>query len=159
MGAMAAGTAHLLRDGSRMFSQQEIDNVLGQAQEAVDDLSRETAALIDQRPSDRQGPSVAEHARAPVKGEVDRVTRILRLKVPVVVRLASQTMRLNDVLKLAPGSILEFDRCVDDELDLQVNNRSIGKGVAVKIDERYGLRITYIGDIRQRIRMLGGQSS
>jgi len=81
--------------------------------------------------------------------------RILRIRVPVVVRLAQRSMVLNEVMKLTPGTILEFDRTVDSELDLLVNNHPIGSGVAVKVNERFGLRINRIGNLAQRIASFG----
>ena len=58
-------------------------------------------------------------------------------------------------MNLGPGTILEFDRTVDQELDLMISNRQIGCGVAVKVNEHFGLRITYIGDVKERINSLG----
>ena len=37
-----------------------------------------------------------------------------------------------------------------------VNNKTIGIGVAVKVGENFGLRITRIGDLKQVIQSLGG---
>ena len=49
---------------------------------------------------------------------------------------------------------MEFDRGVNEELDLMVNNRKIGTGQAVKIGEHFGLRVAFIGDAKQRIASL-----
>ena len=80
---------------------------------------------------------------------------VLRLEVPVIVRLGERTLSLGEVMDLAPGAIIELPKNVDDELDLLVNNKQVGTGVAVKIGENFGLRITYLGDLRQRIAALG----
>jgi flagellar motor switch protein FliN len=79
---------------------------------------------------------------------------VLRLEVPVIVRLGERTLSVGEVLDLAPGAIIELPKNVDDELDLLVNNKQVGTGVAVKIGENFGLRITYLGDVRQRIAAL-----
>lgn len=83
-----------------------------------------------------------------------KLKRVLKLRVPVVVRLAQRPIRMAEILKLTPGNILEFDRTVDSDLDLMVNNQAIGSGKAVKINERFGLRIASIGDARQRLQQL-----
>lgn len=83
-----------------------------------------------------------------------KLNRVLKLRVPVVVRLAQRPIRLAEILKLTPGNILEFERTVDSELDLMVNNQVIGSGKAVKVNERFGLRIQSVGDPRQRLRQL-----
>jgi flagellar motor switch protein FliN/FliY len=84
------------------------------------------------------------------------VKTILKLRVPVIVQIARQRMPLENVLAIAPGSILEFEKSADDELDLLVNNKAIGKGNAVKVGENFGLRLTAIGTARQRVAALSG---
>lgn len=86
--------------------------------------------------SDRQAPTLPS---------------VLRLRVPVIVRLASRTMPVRDVLRLTPGSIIELPRNADSELELFVNNRAIGLGRAVKVGEKFGLRLTFIGNVAQRV--------
>lgn len=79
----------------------------------------------------------------------------LRLEVPVIVRLGERTMALREVIGLAPGAIIELPKNAEAELDLLVNNKQIGTGTAVKVGENFGLRISYIGDVRARIAALG----
>lgn len=81
--------------------------------------------------------------------------RILSIEVPVIVRLGECQMTVKDVLDLVPGSIIELQKDSDAELDLLVNNKQIGFGVAVKVGENFGLRVTYVGDIRERIEAMG----
>ncbi|MBS0197821.1 MAG: FliM/FliN family flagellar motor switch protein [Planctomycetes bacterium] len=83
------------------------------------------------------------------------MSRILTIDVPIVVRLGSCAMKVSDVTNLAPGSIIELPKRADAELDLLCNNKVIGCGTAVKVGENFGLRITYIGDIKHRIGAMG----
>jgi flagellar motor switch protein FliN/FliY len=83
----------------------------------------------------------------------------LRLEVPVIVRLGERTMTVLEVINLVPGAIIELPKNAEAELDLLVNNKQIGTGTAVKVGENFGLRITYIGDVRQRIAALGGRDA
>ena len=76
---------------------------------------------------------------------------VLNLEVPVIVRLGERTMSVDEVLGLVPGAIVELPKAVEAELDLLVNNKQVGNGVAVKVGENFGVRITYIGDVRERI--------
>jgi flagellar motor switch protein FliN/FliY len=79
------------------------------------------------------------------------LSAVLRLEVPVIVRLGERCMGLSEVLGLAPGAIIELPKNVNAELDLLVNNKQVGTGVAVKVGENFGIRISYIGDVRERI--------
>ncbi len=148
-----------------MLSQDDIDSVLRDAQSAVDDLVQDVATLTEESASTGppavngpQAPATPTQSASPWPAGVrtGRVGRILALRVPVVVRLAEQRMKVNEVIKIVPGTILEFDRRCDMELDLMVNNRQIGSGVAVKVDEHFGLRITYVGDAKHRLDSLTG---
>lgn len=87
-------------------------------------------------------------------GTVDSVKR---LEVPIIVRLGERTMKLDAVLGLVPGSIIELPQHAEDELALLVHNKAIGLGQAVKVGENFGLRITFLGDVRARLEaMMGG---
>ena len=80
---------------------------------------------------------------------------ILTLEVPVIVQIAERTMPVEEVLSIVPGAIIELPKSADDDLEILVNNKAIGTGAAVKIGENYGIRVTYIGDLSQRIIALG----
>ncbi len=81
---------------------------------------------------------------------------ILRLEVPLIVQLGARTMHIKEVLSLAPGAILELTKTAEEELDVMVNNRRIGAGIAVKIGENFGIRITAIGPARERLQAATG---
>ncbi len=84
------------------------------------------------------------------------LAQILKLEVPIVVRLGERIMDVSDVLGLVPGAIIELPKNAESELDLLVNNKAIGCGVAVKVGENFGLKLTYIGDAAARILAMGG---
>jgi flagellar motor switch protein FliN/FliY len=96
-------------------------------------------------------PSKAEAA----SGEL---SRILRLEVPVIVKLAHRKLLLSEVMRLGAGAIIEFSKRNDEPLELMINNKTIGLGETVKIGENFGLRITQIGDVKQLIAALGAKS-
>ncbi|MCB9845490.1 MAG: FliM/FliN family flagellar motor switch protein [Phycisphaeraceae bacterium] len=76
---------------------------------------------------------------------------ILKLEVPIIVRLAETRMTVEQVLMLAPGAILELEKRADEDLDLMVNNRVIGAGHAVKVGENFGIRLSFVGDVSTRV--------
>jgi flagellar motor switch protein FliN/FliY len=153
-----------------MFSQEDIDAVLNDAQDAVEALVNDVDGLDDAPGTNAGAPSspVAQTAAPSSQPAATMSSRplepppsaavqsLLKLEVPVIVRLAQQRMLVSEVMKLVPGTILEFDRRCDQELDLLVNTHQIGAGVAVKVDEHFGLRVTFIGDLEQRLQSLAG---
>ena len=87
------------------------------------------------------------------------ISSILALEVPLIVHLAERPITLDAVLKLTPGSILELNKNSEDELSILVNNREIGKGLAVKIGENFGIEVTQINDSSERVQAMGTSTS
>ncbi len=58
---------------------------------------------------------------------------------------------MEEVVAMAPGAIIELPKPADEDLEILVNNKAIGTGRAVKVGENFGLRVSYIGDLKQRI--------
>lgn len=116
------------------------------SQATLDDLFR--------APPPRPGGRTAVDAPSSRTPNIDR---ILSLTVTVSVTLAERDMPLESILAINLGTILEFDVASDTELTLNVANHPIGKGRAVKTGENFGLRITQIGSVTDRIGAMGGQ--
>ena len=107
-----------------MFSQDEIDAVLRDAQQAVDTLVDEVGGAIEPSGPGVHSPASATEA-APEStvtssaSDFGQVERILKLNVPIRVRLARRSMPLSRIMQLGPGTILEFDRTVDRDLQMR----------------------------------------
>jgi flagellar motor switch protein FliN len=99
------------------------------------------------------------HAEPPKAEETApraELERIMRLEVPVIVKLSERKMGMSEVMRLCAGAIIEFNKSSDEPLELLINNKIIGVGETVKVGENFGLRITQIGDVRQIIESMGG---
>jgi flagellar motor switch protein FliN len=142
-----------------MVDQSDIDALLASATSLAEEAGQEAGAAAPPIPP---RPIVAEPGRPNPAARTDSTTsprsgiqRILRMRVPVIVKLAEREMKLEDMLKWSIGSIVEFEQASDSCLDLVVANDKIGVGQAVKVGENFGLRILRIGDLRERIEALG----
>jgi Flagellar motor switch/type III secretory pathway protein len=76
---------------------------------------------------------------------------VLNLEVPVIVQLGERSMSIAEVLNLVPGSIIELPKDAEAELELLINNKPVGTGSAVKVGENFGLRVSFVGDLRARL--------
>lgn len=85
------------------------------------------------------------------------VRRVLGLSVPVSVVIAQRPMSIQSILETTVGTIIEFNVSSDADLTLSVGNQPIGRGQAVKIGEHFGLRISQIGSVEERIRAMGNK--
>lgn len=110
-------------------------------------------------PTGDGGSSGAAEAGGSLSSSADlpeQIRRILQIRVPVIVQLAHRTLPMNEVTQLLHvGSIVEFDKAWDAELDLMVNNKHIGSGKAVKVGEHFGLRVHHVAPIRAKIEAMG----
>jgi flagellar motor switch protein FliN/FliY len=100
----------------------------------------------------------AQLPAAPTAPSETQLARILRLEVPIIVKLAERKLSVNEVMRLGAGAIIEFLKSSEEPLQLLVNNKAIGLGEAVKVGENFGLRITQIGDVRQIVAALAAKS-
>lgn len=87
------------------------------------------------------------------------IQTILNLTVPVIVQVGHRRLPMDDVLALGPGAILELPKSAEEDLELLVNNKIVGKGTAVKVGENFGIRITSIGSPVERVRALGSEGA
>ena len=76
---------------------------------------------------------------------------IVKLEVPVIVRVAERRATMAEVLSLGPGAILELAKSAEDELTLLVNNKPIASGEAVKVGENFGIRVSAVGTPTERV--------
>ncbi|HOB74982.1 MAG TPA: FliM/FliN family flagellar motor C-terminal domain-containing protein [Phycisphaerae bacterium] len=135
---------------------------MSQIQADIDALLAQATALAEEPPPPaalRPAKAASRPTIPPPSSPDEDPARILRLVVPVIVRLAERTMPLEDIINLGTGAIIEFDKPAEAELDLMINNKCIGTGQAVKVGENFGLRITSIGSVRDRIEALGPKRS
>ena len=86
------------------------------------------------------------------------IESILKLEVPLIVQIARRTMTVEEVMSMTPGAIIELPKSAADELEILVNNKEVGMGKAVKVGENFGVRVTSIGGLEQRITAMGASS-
>ena len=65
------------------------------------------------------------------------------IDVDVSVVLGTATLRVNQLLKLGRGAVVELDRNIDDEVDIHVNDVLVGHGeVVITENDTIGISIT-----------------
>ena len=58
--------------------------------------------------------------------------------------LGTTTCTVGELLRLAPGAIVELDRSTGEALDLYMEGRKFAKCEVLVMDEKFGVRITEI---------------
>jgi flagellar motor switch protein FliN len=69
---------------------------------------------------------------------------LMDINLEVVVELGRTKKKINEILELSQGSIIELDRVSGEPVDLLINGKVVAKGEVVVIDEYFGVRITEI---------------
>ena len=79
----------------------------------------------------------------------DNLKLLFDVKLKFSVRLGTKTFLLKDIVNWDVGEIIELDQMVNEPLDILVNNIKVGEGEAVIVDNKFGIKIKYIGEISE----------
>lgn len=84
---------------------------------------------------------------------------LLRIRLPLEVTLARTRKPLLELLQLSPGAIIQFEKSCEEPLDLSINGHVIARGEAVKVGDKFGLRILEMTPPPERYIILGPRSA
>ena len=132
-------------------SQASIDALVADAPAAEAPPPADGEIAVQTCSSAAAGPGTVECGR---RREPD-IEHILGLPVPLRVILAERLMSVESLLEITVGTIIEFDVPFDSDLTLQIGDRTIGHGEAVKVGESFGLRLSRIGGVQECVGALG----
>jgi flagellar motor switch protein FliN/FliY len=82
--------------------------------------------------------------------EMDNISLIKDVKLPVKVRIGKKKMFLKDILNIDIGSVIELNQLVNDPLEILVDDHVIAEGEVVVVDGNFGVQITTIGTKKER---------
>ncbi len=73
----------------------------------------------------------------------------------ISVEVGRARILLKDLLQMGEGYVVELDKFSGDPLDLYVNSRLIARGEAVKVGDKFGIKLTEVVSQSDRIARLG----
>ncbi len=88
--------------------------------------------------------------------EMNNISLIMDVKLPVRVRIGKKRMLLKDVLNMDIGSVVELNQLANDPLEILVDNHVVAEGEVVIVDGNFGVQITTIGTKKDRLHKLKG---
>ena len=144
--------------------------------ESLDDAW--SGALDEQAPSEAgdSGPSGDDWAAAMTKGdagggaqasgddpgggsaaggESQNLDFLLDIPLELKVELGHTDMIINKMLQLTQGSVVELNKAAGESVAIYVNDKLLGKGEVIVVNERFGVRITEIISQADRIKNMG----
>jgi flagellar motor switch/type III secretory pathway protein FliN len=107
-----------------------------------DEADARTASGSGASPTATEAPKAAPAAGDPLARLPVYVRSLLRVRVPVQVRLASKRQSIGQIVDLCAGSIITFAKTCDEMLELKAGGCNIAAGEAVKVGDKFGLRIS-----------------
>jgi len=94
------------------------------------------AHTADRRRGEEEDPNAA-HSAAELEAVFDVPVRVSAV-------LGRARMNVHDLLRLAPGAVLELDRKVGEAIDIFVNDRLVARGEVVLVEDKLGVTMTEI---------------
>lgn len=73
----------------------------------------------------------------------------------VSVEVGRARILLKDLLQMGEGYVVELDKIAGEPLDLYVNSRLIARGEAVRVGEKFGIKLTEVISPSDRVEKLG----
>ena len=107
------------------------------------DGNDDNANLQDLSNSSGKQPELAQKEDGQVRGAKE-LEPVYDIPVQVQAVLGKSSLEVNQLLKLAPGTVVELDRKVGEAIDIYVNNRLVARGEVVVVEDRLGVTMTEI---------------
>ena len=79
---------------------------------------------------------------------------VLRIRVPVAAVLARARRPIKAILELGIGSVIQFDKSCDELLELELDRTVIAFGEAVKVGDKFGVRLSSVILPKERFRQV-----
>lgn len=80
---------------------------------------------------------------------------LLDISVDISVEIGRTKLTIGELLALSKGSIVELNRIAGESVDIYVNDKLLGKGEIVLVNERLGVRVMEILTPKERVEELG----
>ena len=127
-------------------------------------MSAQSKADAANAPADAEPVMVSSVNLPPLESsppvKMDAATQDMNLKmimdipVDVHVEIGQTRLSIRDILRLGVSSVVELDRLAGQPADIVVNGKMIGQGDVVIVNETFGIRITKLVGVQDRIKSL-----
>jgi len=93
-----------------------------------------------------------DDSKIKTSGSSEKLNFLKDLQLNVYIELGRTQMQIKEVLELERGYVIELDKLASEPVDIYVNNKKIAEGEVVVIDKHFGIRITNLNDVNNRIK-------
>jgi flagellar motor switch protein FliN len=103
-----------------------------------------TAPQAADQQNDKQTVQAAELSEAtnqPQTAAQSGIELLLDVTLPVTVTLGNAELPIQQVLQLAPGSVIRLDKSIDAPVEMYVKNSKFATGSVVVVNGKFGVKI------------------
>ncbi|MBK3332487.1 flagellar motor switch protein FliN [Persephonella atlantica] len=155
---------------SEDHSEEEVDQekLAEEWAKMAEESKQEKSEEIDQEKLAEEWAKMAEEGKEESKEEEvpqtelmekEKLDLLMDIPLEISVEIGSTTMPLEEVLKLNPNSIVELDRYINQPVDIKVNGKLIARGELYTVDNNFGIKITSIVTVQERMKLLTDSES
>ncbi len=98
-------------------------------------------------------PEFQDQGKTP-QGNAKDINFILDIPLEVTVVIGRTKILVQELLQLGQGSVVALEKLAGEPMEVYVNDRLIGRGEVVVVNERFGIRLTDIISPAERVRQL-----
>jgi flagellar motor switch protein FliN len=95
-------------------------------------------------PSHQPGRTSRQPSRSPAVSNAGTFDLLRDVAVELTLEIGRRRMKIEDVLQLGTGTTIELDKAAGEPVDIYVNGQLLGRGEAVVVGDRYGVRVTEV---------------
>ena len=96
---------------------------------------------------------LAESRRRADWMELD-LNSLLDVSVEISVEIGRTKMTIGELVSLSKGAIIELNKTAGEAVEIYVNERLLGKGEIIVVNERLGIRMMEIAAPKERVQKL-----
>jgi flagellar motor switch protein FliN len=79
---------------------------------------------------------------------------LLDVSVEISVEIGRTKMTIGELVSLSKGAIIELNKAAGEAVEIYVNERLLGKGEIIVVNERLGIRMMEIAAPKERVQKL-----
>ncbi|MFZ0451518.1 MAG: flagellar motor switch protein FliN [Desulfatiglandaceae bacterium] len=79
---------------------------------------------------------------------------LLDVPLEITVELGRTRIQIGDLLKLGQGSVVELEKLTNEPVDIYINQKLMGHGEVVVVNEKFAIRLTNIVSPGERVKNL-----
>jgi flagellar motor switch protein FliN/FliY len=136
--------------GASADALNDVDNDLATAAASIDELLKQanfddpSAIPGGGQSLPTQGFELPNFQQAMQDAQVSSIDLLRDVELDVKIELGRSRMLVEDVLKLAEGSVVELDKLAGDPVDVFVNERLVARGEVLVLNDNFCVRVNEI---------------